>query len=588
MQIDPVTYQVIASRLSGIVQEMQDSIFRTGYSTIVRESQDASCMLLDADGEVVGEHVVLPLHVAALPEVVRAIRRTFGETIQPGDAFITNHPYDAGVTHSVDMAVVTPLFYGERLVAFCGSIAHKSDLGGMVPGTGSGNAREIFQEGIQYPPVRYMRAGHVVRDIEAIVRANSRTPELVVGDIRGQIGVARLGERRLTETIERYGLPSVLATFAAKQTTTETRLRRALASWPDGVAEAESFVDNDGIALDIPVRYHVRIEKRGDRISFDFTGSSDQTLGPINVRPALVRGCCYYATIAMIDPTIENNGGLARVVETRFRPGSVLDPRFPAPTNNYMATAIAVAEALISALGKLVPARAVAGVGGVGGGLAIAGRRANGTPFVQYESIGSAYGARTGKDGVSGISVLLSNGRTAPVEILESEFPTRVRRFALRPDSGGAGRYRGGLGPEREYEILVDGAQLTLRGGKHTIPAEGIAGGEPGALGACTLNPGTAGERSLPSRFSGVSLRAGDRLRIDKAGGGGFGAAAERPFAQIVGDVLDGYVSREAALTRYGADATQLDAALAAWEHGGPRALDEALAREPVLQSISP
>jgi N-methylhydantoinase B len=438
----------------------------------------------------------------------------------------------------------------------------------MVPGTGSGNAREIFQEGIQYPPVRYVHAGRVVRDVEAIVRANSRTPELVIGDIRGQIGVARLGERRLHETIERYGLDAVLATFAEKQAKTETRIRRALASWPDGVAEAESFVDNDGIALDVPVRYHVRVEKRGDRILFDFSGSSDQTQGPINVRPALVRGCCYYATIAMIDPAIENNGGLARTIETRFRPGSVLDPRFPAPTNNYMASAIAIAEALISALSRLVPERQVAGVGGVGGGLAIAGRRADGSAFVQYESIGSAYGARTGKDGVSGISVLLSNGRTAPIEILESEFPTRVRRFALRCDSGGAGRFRGGLGPVREYEILAPEAQLTLRGGKHTIPAEGVAGGEPGGLGACVHNPGRETERALPSRFSGVRLQPGDVLRIDKAGGGGFGAPSERPFERVLDDVLDGYVSRDAAVTMYGADAARLDEALAAWERG--------------------
>lgn len=567
--IDPVTFQVIASRLSGIVQEMQENIFRTGYSTIVRESQDASCMLLDASGEVVGEHVVLPLHVAALPEVVRAIRRIHGEGIDPGDAFITNHPYEAGVTHSVDMAVVTPFFHGGELIAFCASIAHKSDLGGMVPGTGSGNAREIFQEGIQFPPVRYMRAGRIVRDIEAIVRANSRTPELVLGDIRGQVGIARLGERRLAETIERYGVETLLGVFAEKQTKTEERVRRALARWPDGTAEAESFVDNDGIALDVPVRYHVRVEKRGDRIAFDFSASSDQTLGPINVRPSLARGCCYYVMIATIDPTIENNGGLARVLETRFRPGSVLDPHFPAPTNNYMASATALTEALIAALSALVADRQVAGVGGVGGGLSIGGRRANGTPFVQYESIGSAYGARSGKDGVSGVSVLLSNSRIAPIEILETEFPTRVRRFALRADSGGAGTYRGGLGPVREYEILAPEAQLTLRGGKHTIPAHGIGEGRSGGLGACVLAPGTEDERRLPSRFSGVSLRNGDVLRIDKAGGGGLGPPAERPFRRIVEDVLDGYVTPEAAVATYGADPARLHAALAAWNAGG-------------------
>jgi N-methylhydantoinase B len=565
--LDPVTHQVLVSRLSGIVREMQDAIFRTGYSTIVRESQDASCMLLDADGDVVGEHAVFPLHVAALPEVVRAVRRRFDGDIAPGDAYITNHPYEAGVTHAVDMAVVTPVFADGVLVAFCGSIAHKSDLGGMVPGTGSGTARELFQEGIHFPPVRYVRDGVVVRDIEAILRANSRTPDLVVGDVRGQIGVARLGERRLAETIARYGVETVLGVFRAKRNATEARVRAALAAWPDGVAEAESFVDHDGIVLDRVVRYHVRVEKRGDRLSFDFSGSSDQAQGPINVRPPLVRGCCAYATIAMIDPSIENDGGLARVIETVFRPGSVLDPIFPAATNNYMATAMAVTEALIEALTQISTGRKIAGGGGVGGGLTIAGRRAAGA-FVLYESVGSAYGGRSGKDGVSGASVYLSNSRITPIEILESEFPVRVRRFALRPDSGGAGRWRGGLGPRREYAILADRAALTLRGGKHTVPATGVDGGAPGGLGTCIVHAAAGTDRTLSSRFSAEPLVAGDVVQIDKAGGGGLGDPRTRPFADVVRDVLDGYVTRAAAIARYGADAERLDAALAAWERG--------------------
>ena len=571
--VDPVTFQVLASRLSGIVQEMQDAIFRTGYSTIVRESQDASCMLLDAGGDVVGEHAVLPLHVAALPEVVRAVRARFDD-IAPGDAFITNHPYLAGVTHAVDMAVITPVFHDGALIAFCGSIAHKSDLGGMVPGTGSGTARELFQEGIHFPPVRYMRAGTVARDIEAILRANSRTPDLVVGDVRGQIGVARLGERRLADTIARYGVDALLAVFRQKSVATETRVRAALAAWPDGVAEGEAFVDHDGIALDRPVRYHVRVEKSGDRIHFDFSGSSDQTLGPINVRPALVRGCCYYATIAMIDPAIENNGGLARVVETTFRPGSVLDPVFPAATNNYMATAMAVTEALVEALTRLNATRQIAGCGGVGGGLTISGRRAGEGAFVLYESIGSAYGARSGKDGVSGASVYLSNARITPIEILESEFPARITRFELMPDSGGAGEWRGGLGPVREYQILNDRVALTLRGGKHTIPAAGIGGGATGGLGDCIVHSG-GGDRRLSSRFSAEPLVAGDVLQIDKAGGGGLGAPGARPFASVARDVLDGYVTRTAAIAIYGADPARLDAALAAWDSGIEPSMEE-------------
>jgi N-methylhydantoinase B len=563
--MDPIAFQVVQSRLSGIVQEMQENIFRTGYSTIIRESQDASCMLLDASGDVVGEHVVLPLHVSCLPEVVRSIRRTFGEEIAEGDAFITNHPYESGVPHSMDMAVVTPMFYDGRLVAFCGSIAHKSDLGGVVPGTGYGSARELFQEGIQYPPIRYVARGEVVRDVEAVLRANSRTPELVLGDIRGQVGVARLGERRLREMLDRYGVEVALEAFARKQDLTEARIRAALAGWPDGTFEAESFVDDDGVVSDRRVRYHVRVEKTGERIFFDFSGSDDQTQGPVNIRPPLARGCVYYALIAMVDPALPNNGGVARVVETGFRPGSVLDPRFPAPCNTYMASTIAITEAVLQALSGFVPHRALAGVGGVGGN-SIGGKHPDGTPFVQYESIGSAYGGRAGVDGVSGIAVLLSNARSTPIEVLESEFPTLVRRFELIRDSGGAGEFRGGLGPRRVYEILTDDAQLTLRGGRHVSPAFARDGGNPGGLGRCTVNPGTAEAKPLPSRFSGVKLRRGDTVALEKAGGGGLGDPHRRPFERIVDDVLDGYVSPEAALADYGVDPERLDAALAGWE----------------------
>ncbi len=564
MFIDPITSQVIQNRLTGIVQEMQTNIFRTGYSTIVRESQDASCMILDADGAVVGVHVILPLHIAALPEVVKAILKSYSGKIYPGDAFLTNHPYIAGVTHSIDMAVVVPVFIGDRLIAFCASIAHKSDLGGMVPGTGSGNARELFQEGIQYPPVKFIDRGEVVTEVEAILRANSRTPDVILGDIRGQVGTARLGEGRMTEMVSRYGMDIVLETFVDLQKKTEMRVRNVVSGWRDGVFEAEAWVDNDGIELDRPIRYHVRIEKSGDSILFDFSGSADQTLGPLNVRPPLVRGCCYYAMVAMIEPELPNNGGLARVVETRFRHGSVLDPVFPAPTNTYMASATAVTEAVLQAMNGLVPEKKVAGMGGVGG-MVIGGQRRDGSPYVQYELIGSAYGARTGKDGVSGVSILLDNARTAPIEVIETEFPVRVRRFELIADSGGAGKYRGGLAIRREYGILAPTAQLTLRGGKHVQAPFGVDGGRPGRPGACIVNPGTENEQSLPSRFGGVQLKEGDVLLVEKAGGGGLGLPAAREFERLVEDVLDGYVSYEAAITDYGADPARLKEALDGW-----------------------
>jgi N-methylhydantoinase B len=562
-RVDPVTYQVIVSRLSGIVQEMQENIFRTGYSTIVRESHDASAQILDAAGNVVGSFAVAPLHCTSLPGVIAAVKERFGETIAPGDVFLTNHPYAADVTHSVDIAIVAPVFAGDELVAFCASIAHKSDLGGMIPGTGNGTAREAFQEGVLYPPIRFMRRGQVVRDVEAILRANSRTPDLILGDIRGQVGVARLGEARILATIERYGLETVRGVFAACLDRTEERVRAALAAWPDGVVEDEKSIDGDD------VRYHVRVEKSGSSLHFDFSGSSDQVAMPINVRPSIVRGCIFFILIGMLDPTIGNNGGLTRVVEITTRPGSILDPIFPAPTNAYMNTGMAICELVLAVLSRLAPERRVADGGGVGGGLVISGHRDDESYFSTYELVGSAFGARTGKDGISGISALLSNSRTAPIEIMESEYPLRFTRWELIRDSGGAGRYRGGLGPVREYEILAERAQVTMRGGKHRFPAVGIGGGDDGRLGACIVNPGSAEEQSLPSRFSAVALRAHDIVRLEKAGGAGLGPPAERPFDAVLGDVLDGYVSRDAAIARYGTEPARLDAALAAWENFG-------------------
>ncbi len=557
-RVDPVTYQVLISRLSGIVQEMQENIFRTGYSTIVRESHDASAQILDAEGNVVGSHAVAALHCTSLPGVVAAVKRRFGATIAPGDVFLTNHPYEADVTHSVDIAIVAPVFAGDDIVAFCASIAHKSDLGGMVPGTGNGTASEAFQEGVLYPPIRLMRDGKIVRDVEAILRANSRTPDIILGDIRGQVGVARLGELRLLGAVERYGLETVRAVFAACLDRTAERVRAALATWPDGEAENEKRIDGDD------VRYHVRVEKRTDRLHFDFSGSSDQVTIPINVRPSIVRGCVFFVLIGLLDPTIGNNGGLTRVVEIRTRRGSILDPVFPAPTNAYMNTAMAICELVLAALSRLAPERYVADGGGVGGGLAIAGTRPDGSYFSTYELVGSAFGARSNKDGISGISALLTNARTAPIEIMESEFPLRFTRWELIPDSGGAGRYRGGLGPVREYEILAERAQVTLRGGKHRFPAAGVAGGSDGRLGTCIINPGRLDERALPSRFSAVALRAHDIVRVEKAGGGGIGSPSQRPFNDVASDVLDGYVTRSAAIDAYGVDASALDAAIAA------------------------
>jgi N-methylhydantoinase B len=551
MRIDAVDLEVVKASLSGIVQEMQNSLFRTGFSTIVRESQDASCALMNAKGEVIAQHVVLPLHIGAFPACTGAVIAAFRDTIVEGDAFIINHPYHGGSPHAPDIAVITPVFVAGALFGFCGSIAHKSDIGGPVPGSCSGQAREIFNEGLHLPAVRYQAGFRPNADIERLIGANSRTPELVLGDIRGQLGADRLGEKRLNELVGRFGREKILACFDRLLEMSETRLKAAIVEWPDGRFEAERFVDDDGIDLEQPVRIHVVVEKAGEALHFDFGGSADQTKGPANIRPPLVQAACAYALISLIDPGMYVSSGLMRGFRMTAREGSVLNPRFPAPVNTYNPTIHALVDAIFDAMSHIVPGKVRAD--GSGSRSIILGGRSTytGKGYVQYEIIAGGAGARAMKDGMSGITVNQSNAKIAPVEIIESEFPTRVTRFELIADSGGAGEFRGGLGIRREYLNLAD-ARFSIRSMKHIIPPNGCAGGAPGRAGDIWINPDTEGAKRLPTRYADYPLKEGDVFRLDTPGGGGHGDPLARDPQRVLADVEDGIVSREAAERVYG------------------------------------
>jgi N-methylhydantoinase B len=552
-RVDSITTQIVNTNLSGIVQEMQQSLFRTGYSTIIRESQDASCAILDRDGKVVSQHVVLPLHTGTFPAAIKGILDCYSvDQIERGDAFIVNHPYLGGTPHASDMAVITPIFFAEELVGFCANMAHKSDIGGTVPGSGSGSAREIYHEGLHVPPLRYVHGYEPIKEVEYIIRSNSRTPDLVIGDINGQIGSNRLGERRVEELMDKMGKETILAVYQELFDYTEKRVREAIKKWPDGIYHGESWIDNDGIELEKHIRISVSIEKRGDQILFDFSDSDDQTLGPANIRPPLVQAACYYCLTAWIDKDLPINNGLARMIETKFRSGSVLDPELPAPVNSYIATAQAVVEAIVSALGQNIPGTKMAGSCG-SGALVFGGKSEDSNKqYVQYEILGGGMGARNGKDGVSGTTVHVSNGRTASIEILESEFPVMVTRFELAKDSGGAGEFRGGLGFIREYQILNDDVRASMRSDKHVIVPNGVLGGLDSLPGQCVVNPVNESSVKMPSRFGDLRLKSNDIVKVVRPGGGGLGNPHHRPAQKVLEDFLDGYISFESVLKQYG------------------------------------
>ena len=551
-RIDAITVEVINQSLAGIVQEMQNSLFCTGYSTIIRESRDASCAIMNAQGQVMAQHTVLPLHLGAFPACTEHILAAYSAAdMQDRDSFVVNHPYFGGSPHATDVALISPILVDGELFGFSGSIAHKSDIGGLVPGTNSGQAREIFHEGIMIPPVRFTRAGEPVREVETILRANSRTPDLVIGDLRGQLGATLLGAERVRRICEKYTAQTVLLASERLFVQTERRVRAAVASWPDGIYTGQARLHDDAIEGGQPVHIRVRVTIAGEGINFDFRGSDDQVQGPFNIRPPLVRAVCYYCLKCLIDPVLPSNAGLAAAVDAQFRPASLVCPELPAPVNTYMPVAVATAEAVFDALSSAVPrARIAESSSGTNGTLSHA-RTRRGYPQVQYELPAGAIGARANGDGVSASKAHVANGSLTPIEILETEFPIEVTRFELVRDSGGAGRQRGGLGYVREYRMLGESTFAT-RGAKQLTPPAGRAGGLPGSLSRLVVNPGTASERVVVSRDGNVKLGPGDVLRIEQAGGGGYGDPRTRSAERVLADVREGYVSPEAARDVYG------------------------------------
>jgi len=549
--VDAIVVEVVRQSLIGVVQEMQNSLFCTGYSTIIRESKDASCAIADVSGQVIAQHTVLPLHLGAFPTTITNLLGDYPlDDMCDGDAFVVNHPYYGGSPHATDVAIVAPIVVDGRVFGFSGSIAHKSDIGGLVPGTNSGQAREIFHEGLMLPPVRYYRHFTVVKEVETIIRANSRTPELVLGDLRGQVGATHLAADRIRALCAKYGTGVVEAASSRLLELTERLIRAAVATWPDGTYRGQRVMHSEGMAGGVPVRIRVAVTIRGDQVSFDFSESDDQMAGPYNIRPPLVRAVCYYVLKCLIDPNLPSNSGFAKAVEASFRTGSLLDPVAPAPVNTYMPVAVASAEALLDAFGQAIAgARIAESSTGTNGTLS---HRVPGlaTPKVQYELPAGAMGARHDSDGVSASKVHVANGSLTPIEVLETEFPVRLTRFDLVTDSGGPGRYRGGLGYVREYEILGE-SRFTTRNGRELTPPAGRDGGLPGQVSRLVLNPGTDREREIHADDGQVVLRPGDVLRLAQAGGGGYGEPVTRPAADVLADVREGYVSPGAAREHY-------------------------------------
>ena len=554
---DPATFEVVKNALYCAAEEMKVVLAKTAYSPLLKVAGDYSCGLFDVAGEMVAQGPDLPIHLGSMPLAVKAVIRAFPQ-VEPGDIFIHNDPYFGG-SHLPDVNVVTPAFHEGTLLGFACVRAHWPDIGSNTPGS-YGAATEIYGEGLRLPPVRLARAGVLASDIEQIIFTNVRNPEERRGDLRAQVAANLRGTLRLQELARKHGAGRLLKIMQEVLDYSERMMRAMLATLPDGTAAFEELCDGDGIvedgeSQDRPFRIRLRVTKRGDTIGVDFAGTDPQVPGPMNAPLAVTASGIYCAIKMVADPTdlVPPNSGCWRPVDLRAEPGTVVNALAPAPVvfaNHEISHR--VCDMLFGALAQLAPERVMACSQGTSAIFIVGGvDYRNGARYVSYETIKGGFGARPTKDGINGVASGISNTMNTPIEILEMSFPVRIERYAIVADSGGAGRYRGGCGVERVWRILGRPAQVSVCCERSVAPPFGLAGGGPGAGARVSLIAPDGRERRLHSKGT-FTAPPDARIVMRAPGSGGYGPPSERDPARLREDVLNGYVTREAAAERYG------------------------------------
>ncbi len=542
MTLDPITVEVTRHKLEGIANEMQSTLLRSSFSPIVKEGLDASAGLFTADGQTLAQACAIPIHLATLIPVLQKIIEVFPPaTMHPDDTYLLNDPYTGG-THLPDIALVQPIIVDGKLVAFSAAMTHHQDMGGMSAGSVPTNATEIYQEGLRLPPLKFRDAGKLNETLVAIIRQNVRIPDTVMGDINAQLAACSIGVRRVTELTAKFGQETLKNLFSELLDRSETMTRQALGRIPQGTYRYVDFLDNDGIELDKPIRIEVAVTVGQSGIHIDFTGTSPQVRGPMNCVPSGSLAAACFAIRALTDPAIPTNAGCFRPISLHLPEGSLVNPVEPAPVNARTSTIKRITGCIISALAEILPDRVPAPAAGEMALVAFGGRHPAGGNFVTGDLIASGSGASSVSDGVDVIETDATNCMNLPAEAMEMETPIRLHRVALRAGSGGAGEFRGGLGVEREYEVLTDNVTFTHRGERHFSAARGIFGGGDGAHGESTILRTDGSSETIPSKIV-TRLMKGDRVILRTAGGAGYGNPALRTAAATTADQADGKIA---------------------------------------------
>jgi N-methylhydantoinase B len=544
--------EIIASGLESAAAEMCASLIRTAYSPNIKERADCSTAICDMAGRTLSLFTHAPAHLGSTLLLVAAVLERFpAETLRPGDVFFANDPYIAGVTHLNDCTVCAPVFVDGRPIGFTAAVAHHSDVGGRVPGSESGDSTSIYQEGIRFPPVKLYDAGERRKDLWEMFLLNSRTPHFSDGDLYAQIAANTRGAERLVALFRRYP-DHIEAALGEMLDATERRARAAIREkLRPGRYHCIDWVDENGVD-DEPIRLAVTLTVREDAIEVDCSECGPQLPTGKNIPLTHLMATVYFCLKAVLDPTLPVNEGLYRVVRVIAPEGSVVNPRAPAAVSSRHQPSMIFADALLNAFGQAAPDRAMA-AGGPAQGIILSGiDPVRQRYFVDYENFAGGHGGSSYGDGADVTHLHMTNTSNLPIEVMENEFPLRIERYEMIPDSGGAGWMRGGLGVRREIRILGAGVKLATRCARQRFAAPGLNGAKPGSLGAYIVNPGTPEERKLRPTVSELPLNEGDMLCVLSPGGGGFGNPRERDPTLVARDLADGKITLAAAREEYG------------------------------------
>ena len=550
ISLDPVTLAILKGRLEQIADEMDATLFRSAFNPIIAEAHDASHGIYDA---ITGDTLVqgksgLPIFVGVMAFAVKAVIEKVARdgNLSDGDVFIFNDPYEGG-THLSDFRLVKPIYRNGTVFCYLASVGHWHDVGGNVPGNYNPEATESFQEGMLIPPVKLFSAGVLNKDIVDILSANSRLPNSLYGDLNGQINALDLGHQRLNDLLDQYGETDIQIALGLLKSRADRMMRDHLRALPNGKICVEDFLDNDGVN-DVALKLAVDLSIEGECLTVDFSRSSQACAGPVNISRSTTIAATYVA-LKHIFTDVPANAGVLQPVEFIIPEDSFLSVKAPKPVGGYTETILRLIDVLFCAFEHIAPERVNGCAYGTINALSMAGYRSNGARWVMFSFFGGGHGGHPEGDGLNHGNAPISTATIPPLEILEAAYPVAFTQWALRPDSGGVGKHRGGLGAIYEIELLEDSATVFLFGERGKFPPPGVVGGGAGAMNKFTYQ--SADEETtfpdktppLASKITGVKMRKGQRVRLETPGGGGYGNAQERPEELIRNDLAQGYVS---------------------------------------------